>query len=206
MTDLQTILEKFDGSVATDEYRYEFSLFDFPAAEIAAKARQLVVRTCDKAYAVSLVRRWHSRLPNTQDGPWTNAFVAELMGKGYAVALWNNPSARNLPDSWLELRRLAASPDAPRNTCSFMLARMADWLRANRPDIARLVSYQDTAVHHGTIYKASNWTTTWTAKARVRDRSKPRIGTRRDYRSNLNGVDVDASEKVRWELPLRAAA
>jgi hypothetical protein len=186
--------------------RYEVPLIDYPAKQFAEKARQLSVRICDKQHAVQLVRLWHSRLPKTQQGPWVCAFSAEYAGRSYAVALWNNPSARNLPEDWLELRRLAASADAPRNTCSFMLARMAEWFRVNRPDVSRLISYQDTAVHHGTIYKAANWQSAWVTKARVRDRSKPRVGTRRDYRSNLNGVDPDASEKVRWELTLKAAA
>lgn len=186
--------------------RYEYSILDFPATEVAEKARQLIVRPCRSSHAVSLVRAWHSRLPNTQSGPWTNAFVAEFLGRSYAVALWNNPSARNLPQDWLELRRMATAPDAPRNTCSMMLARMADWLRQHRPEVSRLISYQDTAVHHGTIYKAANWKTTWTTKARTRDRSKPRAGTARNYRSNINGSAPDAAEKIRWELCLKVPA
>lgn len=62
-----------------------------------------------------------------------------------------------------------------------------------------MLSYQDTAVHSGGIYKAAGWTAAYTSKPRVRDRSKPRVGTQRMYRSNINGVETDASAKVRWE-------
>ncbi len=173
---------------------------EFAAPE---SARSLEVRRCEPWVARSFIAAWHSRLPRTQVGPWKLAFVAHYSETCFAAALWHNPSARGLPDSWLELRRLAVADDAPHCTASFMLSRMARWVRANLPEVDRLLSYQDTAVHLGTIYKAAGWRAAHVAKARARDRSKPRVGTRRDYRSNLNGVDPDASEKVRWELVLR---
>jgi hypothetical protein len=124
----------------------------------------------------------------------------------YGVALWHNPSARGLPQDWLELRRLAIAPDAPKFTATRMLGQMARWIRANT-DCPRLISYQDTAVHRGTIYKAANWTHAYTSKARERDRTvgvSSRNG--RAYRVDANGKAPAASEKFRWELELRAAA
>ncbi len=182
--------------------RVERPMFFGGAGTTEIKARNLVFSTCKKSHAVVLTRLWHSRLPQTQSGPWMFAFSGEIDDVTYVVALWNNPSARGLPDSWLELRRLACAPDAPRNTPSAFLGFMAKWFRENRPEVERLISYQDTAVHHGTIYKAANWKVGAIAKARVRDRSKNRAGTSRAYRKNINGIDADASEKVRWELPL----
>jgi len=117
----------------------------------------------------------------------------------FAVALWNNPSARTLPQHWLELRRMACSEDAPRNTASRFLALMVQWFRDNRPEAEKCISYQDTAVHKGTIYKAAGWTAGFVSKARQRDRSKNRLGTKRAYRSDMNGKEPSASEKVRWE-------
>ena len=38
----------------------------------------------------------------------------------------------------------------------------------------------------------------------TRDRSKPRTGTERAYRSNLNGPDADGAEKIRWALDIQA--
>lgn len=153
---------------------------------------------CEKPIAVDFVRKFHSRLPKCQDGPWKFAFKAELNGCVVAVALWNNPSARCLPGHWLELRRLACSPQAPRNTCSCFLGWMARWIRKSVPQHEKLISYQDLDVHKGTIYKAAGWVPEYQSKRRTRDRSKPRVGTTRAYRSNLNGVVIDASPKIRW--------
>jgi hypothetical protein len=127
------------------------------------------------------------------------AFVAHYQETCFAAALWNNPSARTLPSDWLELRRFAVAPDAPHCTASWMLAAMARSLRGRA---TRLISYQDTDVHTGTIYRAAGWEIGAVAKPRTRDRSKLRVGTRRSYRSNLNGLAPDAAGKVRWELAM----
>lgn len=166
--------------------------------------RELRLERCSVSVARALNAAWHSRLPQTQAGPWQFAFASHKGGIIYAVALWHNPSARGLPSHWLELRRLAVSPDAPHCTASWMLARMRRWFAENCPERERLISYQDCAVHKGTIYKAAGWSVGYVAKPRLRDRSKPRKGTRRDYRSNLNGLDVDGAAKVRWEMELVA--
>lgn len=150
-----------------------------------------------------MIAAWHSRLPATQRGPWHLAFVAHYRQTCFGAALWHNPSARTLPQDWLELRRLAVSPDAPHCTASRMLGVMARWIRANRPLCPKLISYQDIDVHTGTIYRAAGWDDAYLSKPRRRDRSKPRTGTTRAYRSNLNGEDPDAAGKVRWELALR---
>jgi hypothetical protein len=85
---------------------------------------------------------------------------------------------------------MAVSDDAPKNTASRMLKVMAMLIRKERPDTQGLVSYQDTDVHAGTIYKAAGW--------------HPR--TMKDSQSkwampNRNRVNGPASEsvKVRWE-------
>ena len=145
-----------------------------------------------------LVKAWHSRLPNCQDGPWTHAFRGHYKDRTYVVALWNNPSGRCLPNHWRELRRMACAPDAPRYTASCFLGWMARWFMANEPEHEKLISYQDTAVHKGTIYKAAGWTPEWTTVERERDRAGNRVGTKRKYRSNLNGTDADRAKKVRW--------
>ncbi len=167
-----------------------------------SSVKELLLERCEVSVARRLNAAWHSRLPITQVGPWQFAFAAHKSGWVYAVALWHNPSARGLPSHWLELRRLAVADDAPHCTASWMLSRMRRWFQANKPERERLISYQDTDVHTGTIYRAAGWEIAHVAKARVRDRSKPRKGTRRDYRSNLNGVQPDGAQKIRWEVAL----
>lgn len=122
----------------------------------------LRVSTIPFLLAKSLNEAWHSRLPRFGTGFIKNqpflCFGAQHEGVLYAVAIWSNPAARHLPQqTWLELRRLALAPDAPRHTASWMLGLMAKMIRKIRPDIVRLVSYHDTEVHTGTIYKAAGW-------------------------------------------------
>ena len=93
---------------------------------------------------------------------------------------------------------MACSPEAPRNTASRFLGWMARYFADRCPFREKLISYQDTAVHNGTIYKAAGWEVDFVSKARVRDRSGNRVGTTRKYRSDMNGVAPAASEKIRW--------
>jgi hypothetical protein len=87
-------------------------------------------------------------------------FAAIYQEMPYAVAIWPAPAARMLPlKTWLELRRLAVSPEAPRNTPSRMLAIMARILRKERSDLETLISYQATQAHTGAIYRAAGWVT-----------------------------------------------
>ena len=52
---------------------------------------------------------------------------------------------------------MAIAPDAPKNTASRMLAIMARLIKRKFPNVVMLISYQDTEVHTGTIYKAAGW-------------------------------------------------
>lgn len=169
---------------------------------IALHVKELIFEPCEKRHAVELVRIWHSRLPECQAGPWQYAFRAHKNDCTYAVALWNNPSARCLPGHWLELRRMACAPDCPKNTPSKFLAWMIRYFRSKCPEREKAISYQDLSVHSGTIYKAAGWTVEHISKPRIRDRSKARTGTERLYRSNKNGLAPDAAGKARWAKTL----
>jgi len=92
----------------------------------------------------------------------------------------------------LELRRMAISEDAPKNTASRMIGIMRRIIKKEFPHITLLLSYQDTDVHEGTIYKASGWYpaskskgTSWTNNVRQRNKEQ------------------SLSDKVRWEFRLR---
>jgi len=83
---------------------------------------------------------------------------------------------------------------AQKNTASFTLGYMIKDIRSKYPEIKKLISYQDTKAHNGTIYKASNWIASesntplldWTTKTR--------------NRSPLQST----ADKIRWEYPLKA--
>ena len=145
---------------------------------------QLRVTSIPFLLAKQLNQVWHSRLPRFGTGFIQNqpflCYGAQYLGVIYAVAIWSNPVARNLPQqTWLELRRLAVAHDAPRYTASWMLGIMARMIREVKPQVERMVSYQDTEVHKGTIYKAAGWTATtintngnWTRTKRPRPKAQ----------------------------------
>jgi hypothetical protein len=185
-------------AVTPDFERVALPLLFCPSLPLLERARQLLVDECAVDHARRLIKKWHSRLPVTQPGPWRFAFHAHYDGVSYAVALLNNPSARTLPGHWLELRRMAVAADAPHCTASYFLNAMAKVLKKKEPQAEKIISYQDEAVHKGTIYKAAGWHRAARQVPRVRDRSKPRPSGRM-YRWNINGAAADSAGKVRWE-------
>lgn len=161
---------------------------------------QMRVEPTTFEHARNLNEVWHSRLPRMGTGfiklqPFP-CFAAVFDGRAFAVAIWSNPVARNLPQhEWLELRRLAHAPDVPRNTGSWMLRIMGKLLKRERPYVTTLVSYSDTEVHKGTIYAAAGWRKTtvnqdgnWTRRLRQRP------------------IAQSAAPKQRWEFSLTSNA
>ncbi len=165
-----------------------------------ASPKQFEISVIRAQTACLLNEKWHSRLPVID---WSNVvrnthyicFAAEFEGDYYASAIWSSPVAQNrfkYGKQILELRRMAVSQEAPRNTATRMLAHMRKHIEKSMPDIALLISYQDTEVHQGTIYKADNWVavnqtkgTSWTTSKRERN------------------DDQTLANKVRWEYKLR---
>lgn len=157
---------------------------------------QMTVRRIIPARAIVLNQLWHSRLPklslsNICRNKRYAFYGAEFEGIWYASAVWTSPSARLLPDDWLELKRLAIAEDAPKNTASWMISRMVQKLKKRFPEIVKLISYQDTEVHLGTIYKASGW----------------KIGAHTKFASwtssRKRNPDQSKADKVRWEKDIR---
>jgi len=162
---------------------------------------QLYVGQVSVVKAIDLNALWHSRLPkvirgNIDRNRHSICFAAEYAGTFYASAIWSTPVADNLLKTsggyCLELRRFAIANDAPKNTASRMLAVMIRIIRRRFPDIVRLVSYQDTEAHSGTIYKASGWHIaalskgrSWSANGRIRN------------------PEQSMADKIRWELTLK---
>jgi len=149
--------------------------------------------------ACMLNELWHSRLPNIH---WSNvvrnthyvcyAFTYKEAVVG--VGIWSSPVAQNrMKDgkTILELRRLAISRFCKKNTATRMISQMIKAIKIKFPEIKKLVSYQDTEVHLGTIYKAANWKHVgqtslieWTTKDRKRNKLQ------------------STATKIRWEYNL----
>jgi hypothetical protein len=143
--------------------------------------------------AVTLNSDWHSRLPAITNPQNCRAMGALFGGRYFAVALWGPPVAREYNGrGYLELRRMAIASDAPKNTGSRMLRIMRLIIYRERPDISRLISYQDTAVHTGTIYKGAGWTI---------GGMKKNVGT--GWNTRKRSAMQTTADKVRWELSIR---
>ncbi len=169
------------------------------SSAILTTTHQLKLKEIKPQLASILNEKWHSRLPKIH---WSNItrnthYVCygiyadtECMG----VAIWSSPVAQNRfkdGKQILELRRLALSDKCPKNSASRTISIMVKLIHKKFPDIKRLISYQDTAVHQGTIYKASNWVAvketgfaSWTTPKRQRSK------------------DQATGKKVRWEFNL----
>ena len=127
--------------------------------------KKLNLREIGVDFAMKHNELWHSRLPVTSHSNMIrNAhkvfYGAEYKDHCFAVAMWTDPVAANRMSKdhvWLELRRLAIAPDAPKFTATWMISKMVKDIKNRFPDVSMLVSYQDTEVHTGTIYKAANW-------------------------------------------------
>lgn len=124
----------------------------------------LQMRVVDVHYDLArmLNGKWHSRLPKIGDPKGIRkvmpCFAATFDERVFAVAIWSHPVARDLPQKeWLELRRMAICDERPRNTASWMLSVMTRLLRKGRPELVKLISYQDLDAHSGTIYRAAGW-------------------------------------------------
>ena len=138
---------------------------------------------------------WHSRLPKP-GGFYINGMFFGAFHKGMclAVAGWSNPIARRLNGrNWYELRRMAISPNMPKNTASRMLSIMIKIIKKTKHNLKKLISYQDVSVHAGTIYKAAGW------------HSTPYIpGSRHRWlcHSRPSAILQTMSIKIRWECDL----
>jgi len=110
----------------------------------------------------------------------------------FSAAIWSSPVNQSFDiDSVLELRRLAISPESPRFTATWMISKMIKNIQKKLPRITRLISYQDTDVHTGTIYKAANWKNMSTVKYRTWDESRER------------NESQSTADKIRWEYLLK---
>ncbi len=161
---------------------------------------QLMLREISAYSAAEFNRRYHSRLPIIRNYfTCSLCFGAFFDGSCFATAMWSKPIARSFNDKpVLELRRFAICPSAPRYTASRLLGIMVKLIKKRFPEIKRLISYQDTEVHKGTIYKACGWKVGHITRAKdIRWGVLNPDGTGR-RRSKI----VTRADKVRWEYLL----
>ena len=181
-----------DSSMAEQDMFQSQDGGSIPTSPLQLKIVELNVFT-----ACEYNQRWHSRLPKID---WSNVvrnkyyvcYGASFENKCYAIGIWSSPVSLSLskaePETIIELRRMAISPEAPKNTASRMISIMVIMIRKKFPKINRFISYQDTVVHKGTIYKASGWTPKYYTK------NVPwGISRKRNREQTM-------ADKIRWEF------
>ena len=165
---------------------------------IPTSALSLVFDRCGYELFKQLNKKWHSQLPLIGASRGRVFYSAEFCGVVYAVSMWSNPVARMLPQlEWLELRRFAIAPDAPRNTASRMLSWMKKDIKKRFPDVVKLISYQDIEVHTGGIYKASGW------KEAKGYKPSSTGGKGWASRNRIGQTGQPLKQRMRWELLIR---
>ena len=177
-----------------DDVRVAYPLFqEEGGGAIPTSPLQLVFGTIRNDLAERLNKLWHSRLPIITNG-WdcSVSFAAEHGNIYYAVAMWGHPRSQSFDQSTvIELRRMAIAPDATPYTASRMLGWMRRWIRKEMPHIKTLISYQDTEVHTGTIYRAAGW----------QAKGYTKFSTWKNNTLKIERTQSTA-DKIRWELVL----
>ena len=164
--------------------------------------------------AKQLNKLWHSQLPIVNSSKI--CFGAKYKNIWYAVGIFDAPISRAFNDkNYLELKRLAISQDSPKNTASRMIKIMTILIKKQMPEIVKLISYQDTEVHTGTIYKASGWIEIknkghkpdWhnrkpsDSKAPLFQKKYPKYFEKIRYKYEKKYIAV--GDKIRWEKQIR---
>lgn len=161
-------------------------------------ALQLKFGKINTELAVKLNKLWHSRLPVITNPYGGICYGAEFNGRYFAISIWTLPVAANRLKNgnlFLELRRMAIADDAPKNTASRMISFMRKDITKRFPHIIKLISYQDTEVHSGTIYKASGWIP-------IKCNNK---GMSWSVNNRKRNAEQTLAEKIRWEYKLNAS-
>ncbi len=159
--------------------------------------RELEVKEISHKMASQLNRLWHSRLPNIH---WSNIarnrkYVCYGAFKGheaFGVAIYSSPVNQKYDmETTLELRRLAIKPEAPKNTASRIISQTIKKINQKFETVTTIISYQDTEVHKGTIYAASNWEKKGLTKYNTWGKSRRR------------NKDQATGDKIRWEYTIK---
>jgi len=165
--------------------------------EIAESPKKLNLEIIKPKLASALNEEWHSRLPAIH---WSNivrnryyvCYGANYMGVWVACAIWSSPVNQHFDIvKTLELRRMAISEFCPKNTATYLISRMIKDIDKRIPLVTKLISYQDTDVHSGTIYKASNWFVDAETKFATWGKSRKRA------------VDQSEADKIRWGYTIK---
>ena len=142
----------------------QLSLFEDSAPSVPSSPKDFIVMPIEKAVAASLYAAHHYL--GDKGFLCQYSFGATYQSRIWACITFAVPNAKHIKGIYaedeqkgvLELNRLVAHPDCPRNTCSWLIAQSIKTLRKKYP-VRIIITYADTAQGHtGAIYKAANFT------------------------------------------------
>lgn len=170
---------------------------------IPTSALDLRIEEIGMRLARELNTKWHSMLPRTDlgnllCGTTSVAYGAMHDGNWYAVGIWTQPIIAAMCDGkTIELRRLAISDSAPKNTASRMLSVMSRLVKRKFPAMEKAISYLAVDVHRGTIYRAAGWSVDGEIVA-----ARPQRFSGVNKNTRATGPLQTTSAKQRWQLKL----
>ena len=135
----------------------------FEDLEIPVSPKQYAINSIEKNMAGAMYEKYHYL--GDKGFLHQYSFGAFFANTIWACITYGIPNARNIngiyksdeQDGVLEITRLVAKPEAPRNTCSRLISQSIKELQKRYP-IRIIITYADTAQGHtGSIYKASNF-------------------------------------------------
>ena len=123
------------------------------------------VRACPLRDAQAFIRLYHYARGGSNTAVYTHGLYRRGEEALYGIVWWLPPTRVACEsvdkERWkqvLSLTRMAVSPRAPKNSCSYLLARSIKLIRRDRRFVA-LVTYADESqAHTGGVYRAANWT------------------------------------------------
>jgi len=150
-----------------------------------------LVRERTKA-PIDLFLQEHHHLGTIQG--WKACFGARYRGHLVAVCILGRPANPSVDDGTnIYITRLAARPDRPQNTGSWIIARAREW--AALEDYDTLIALAGIAGNPGTVYSAAGFT--------CENFDDPDIGGGDSWQSREGREAYEEYNKRRWTCDLR---
>lgn len=112
--------------------------------------------TCD-FYAISHIFEEFHYKKSHMGGGISTCFAMFIDGELMGGSVLGKPRHENRYKNCIDIRRMACKDKSPKNSESWFLGQIIQWITCNT-DYDNVLSYSDTTVgHRGTIYKASNF-------------------------------------------------
>jgi hypothetical protein len=123
------------------------------------KAEDLNATFCtSRNFANALLETWERQEDLQHIQGWKVAFALEAEGAVYGLATWGRPVARlEDQETTLQLTRIVYARNAPAKVEVRFVRLCEDLIRANKPEIRRLITYRDYRAESGAVFEELGW-------------------------------------------------